>query len=69
MSRQERINLLTFIKTNHIKMKDIAFECELSASLLSRFFSNKCNMSSDNVKRVVSCIEHIRGELDKNQSK
>jgi hypothetical protein len=62
MSRQERLELFTVAKANRIKMKDIAFECDLSASLLSRFFNNQINMSNDNVKRVVSCIDRMKRE-------
>lgn len=60
MTKQERLELFTVIKANRIKMKDIAHECDISAPLLSRFFNNQCNMSSENIQLVKDFIARYK---------
>jgi transcriptional regulator with XRE-family HTH domain len=63
VTRNERFELLLEIKKKELRIKDIASEMKVSASLLSQYLNSKCNMSSDKevmLKQIVNRAKEFR---------
>lgn len=57
MTRDERFQLMMEIKKKELRLKDIAAEMGVSASLLSQFLNSRCNMSESKqfqLKKIVN---------------
>jgi predicted transcriptional regulator len=63
MTRNERFELMLEIKKKQLRIKDIAAQMNVSASLISQYLNSKCNMSSDNelrLKQIVNKAKEFR---------